>query len=166
MSAAVSKKSEPETVQVFVGDLRKYGLDEDTALWKRLFFKAVYLPFVRFSFKYVHIPAMGSIDCDGQMSWVETIIVTTDEDRANRASKDEFYCVRRYQMDKQIPEASLQCMGHHYPNSIIPDRYRRRVFPLTTKSMAEVIAEQKAIDTVSKRIDQLAARIRTTSHVT
>ena len=161
---------EDEEQEVFIGELRKYGVDKTTPWWERWFFRLIFLPFVRFAFKRMHIPAHGSVDTDGppqcpdcalpleghRFSWVETIIVTTDKHLADSASKDEFYCVRPYQRDDQLPEESLQHRGHVYPASIMPDRYRRRSYPITS---IPVVYERQIAQLV-ERVDQMRLKVK------
>ena len=118
------------------------------------------LPFVRFAFNRMHIPAHGAIDRDGRFSWVETVIVTFDKELADTASQDEFYCVRRYPINSGLPEESVQYKGHKYPNSVMPDRYRRIDHSLTVKPTREIEAERKAMAGLYQKVEGLGAKIR------
>ena len=137
--------------EVYLGEVRKYGIDAQTPWWERWFFRAVFLPFVRFSFKRMHVPAHGAVDKDGRFSWVETVIVTFDKERALAACGDEFYCVRTYSPDASLPRESLQHKGHSYPNSVMPDRYRRCTFPLTSAPVVGLTHLAQEIETLSRK---------------
>ena len=150
--------AEPETITV--GEVRKYGLDDTWPKWKHLFFRHIHLRYLRFCFKKLGIPALGSADKDGRFSWVEPIIFTHDADTAVAACQDEFYSVKTYNLDEQMPLASVQVTRRRYPNSVMPDRYRRLVHPLTVKSKREVEAERKAMATLYQKVEGLGAKIR------
>ena len=149
--------AEPETITV--GEVRKYGLDKTWPKWKHFFFRHFHLPYLRLCFKF-GIPALGSFDKDGRFSWVEPIIFTHNPDLAAVACQDEFYSVKTYNLDESMPLASVQVTRRRYPNSVMPDRYRRLVHPLTVKATREVEAERKALLGLYQKVEGLGAKIR------
>lgn len=137
--------------ELFYVGVRKYGLDASTPWWERWFFRGLYLPFVRLSFKYLHIPAQGSFYSDGSFSWVEHIGVATDEQSAREMCKGEFYVVHKLPVNGELPKESLQYKGHVYPKAMSPGRYRRRVFRFTAVRRKEVAMLQE----VNQRAEKL-----------
>lgn len=142
---------EPETEDVFLVDVRKYGLDESSPRWRRVFFENIYLPFLRFCFKWLKIPAQGTIHPDGSFSWVENIGVATEMETACAMCKGEFYRVSRLPLNDELPLESVQYKGHIYPKLAHPNRYNQRVFPLTVVKRADVDLIQK----VNAKLDKL-----------
>lgn len=146
----------PDVEEMFYVGLRKYGLDASAPWWERWFFRAVYLPFVRLSFKWLHIPAQGTLNADGSTSWVEHIGIATDIDSAREMCKGEFYAIQPLPVNGSLPEKSVQYKGHIYPRAMTPGRYRRRVFRLTAVRSKEVAMLQD----VDKQADRLLETAR------
>src|SRR5688572_27996081 len=119
-----------EQADLFYVGVRKYGLDKGTPWRERLFFRAIYLPFVRCSFKWLHIPAQGTYHPDGSFSWVENIGVATSEDIAREMCKGKFYDIRPIPLNGSLPKESIQYKGDIYPRAMSPGRYRRKAFRL------------------------------------
>lgn len=142
--------------ELFYVGVRKYGLDESSPWWERWFFRLVYLPFVRFAFKWMHIPACSDLHPDGSVSWVEHIGIATDEQSAREMCKGEFYVVHSLPVNGSLPKESLQYKGHVYPGSKTPARYIRRVFRLTAVRNKEVAMLQE----VNQRADKLLETVR------
>jgi hypothetical protein len=150
---------ESDVDELYLVTVRKYGLDANSPWWRRWYFRAVYLPFVRFSFKRMGIPACGSVDADGRFSWLEYITIATDEEAARARCDGEFYDFRKLPVNSSLPRESIQYKGHIYPHSTMPDRYRRRTFPTVT-SHAETIAEKKALAVANDTVDRLIMKAR------
>ena len=139
-----------EPAELFYVGVRKYGLDANTPWWERVFFRVVYLPFVRLSFRWLHIPAQGTLHEDGSFSWVEHIGIAADMKTAQEMCKGEFYVVHALPLNSGLPEDSLQYKGHVYPKSVVPDRYRRRTFPLTAQPLAHLAVLQQSVTKLRK----------------
>lgn len=145
-----------EQADLFYVGVRKYGLDEGTPWWERWFFRAVYLPFVRLSFKWLHIPAQGTYHPDGSFSWVENIGVATSEQMAREMCKGEFYDVRPIPLNGCLPEESIQYKKPVYPKAKSPMRYARRAFRLEAVRRKDVAMLQE----VEKRAENLLRTAR------
>lgn len=140
---------EPADEMFYVG-VRKYGLDATTPRWKQTFFRRVYLPFVRFCFKRLSIPAQGEIHADGSFSWVEHIGIATDRKTAEEMCKGEFYVIHTLPVNSPLPQESLQYKGQVYPKAVKPNRYNRRTFPLTAQPCDHLIALHQEIGKLRK----------------
>jgi hypothetical protein len=141
---------------LFYVGVRKYGLDKDTPWWERWFFRAIYLPFVRFAFKRLHIPAQGTYHEDGSFSWVENIGVATDEQAARDMCEGEFYEVRPIPLNGALPKESIQYKEPSYPRAKSPGKYARRAFRLEAVRRKDV----EMIREVEKRADRLLMTAR------
>lgn len=123
-----------QTEHVQVVTQRKYGLDETSPWWRKAFFRAVYLPFVRFSFKWIGIPAIDTKDASGEFCWHEIEGLFTDEEAAKLVCKGEFWKVTPLPLDAELPGESFQYGGRLYPQASQPRRYARQTFNLTALS--------------------------------
>lgn len=141
-----------ECNELFIVDVRKYQLDEGTPWYERAFFRAVYLPFVRFAHRYFHIPAQGTKHPDGSFSWVENIGIATSEAAAQEMCKGEFYKYTALPIDSGLPKESVHYKGHVYPNSIMPDRYRRRTFRYTPQPTEHLALLHESVTKLGKAL--------------
>lgn len=154
MVAAESSFKIPEVILV---SQRKYNLDENRPWWEKLYFRFVWMPVVRFGFKWMHIAGPAAMRPDGTIELIEQQGVYTDPLCAKSAMKNEFYCMKPLPLDTPLPETSFQYKGHRYPLSIMPDRYRRRTFPHTLVTQKSVELAQQ----VNKQLDSLLEVTRT-----
>lgn len=125
----------PTLEHVYHVSQRKYNIDSRSPWWQRWFFRLIYLPFVRFSFKYVHIPAMDEVEINGKkitFCWYEDEGVFRDKDCAVNACLGEFWRVKPLPVDRVFPVETAQYNGHWYPRAGKPDRYVRPTFELVT----------------------------------
>lgn len=143
MVAAESQFEVPEYDEIFLVSQRKYNLDASRPWWEKLFFWYLFLPFVRFAFKRMHVPAPGALepchlcancltglDCSKpKVVLIEQQGVYFDEGVANERCEDQFWGVKTLPLNTDLPSASVQYKGHRAPKSLMPDRYRRRHFP-------------------------------------
>lgn len=156
MVAEESRFEIPELEEVSLVSQRKYNLDEGRPWWEKMYFKYVWMPVVRFGFKKMNIAAPAAMKADGTIELIEQQGVYTDPLRAKAALKNEYYCIKLLPLNVALPEKSFQYKGHKYPLSIMPDRYRRRTFPLTTVTTKAVeLAKQ-----VNKELDSLLEATR------
>lgn len=145
-----------EQTDLFYVGVRKYGLDACSPWWEKLFFRAVYLPFVCFSFKWLHIPAQGTYHKDGSFSWVENIGVATSEEIAREMCQGEFYEVRPIPLNGCLPEESIQYKSPVYPRAKSPGKYARRAFRLEAVRRKDVAMLQE----VERSADRLLKTAR------
>lgn len=152
--ASPAPQLEPKAAELELVTVRKYGVDAASPWWRRWYFRGIYLPFVRWSFNHVGIPAQGSIDADGRFSWCEYICIATDEETARQACCGEFYEHHPLPVNSALPPESVQYSEQVYPKSTEPHRYGKQAFP-QVRSLADIAAERRVlsdIDEVSKRI--------------
>lgn len=151
MVAAEYQINEPELLAHVA--VRKNGLDASTPWWQQAYFRFVWRPFLRFSFHVFRIPAPHKMNADGSFEFLEGIGIATDEEIAEAMCKDEFYRVAWLPVNTGLPRESLQQhKGHRYPRSTMPDRYRRRTFPLTVAPVAGLAELGREIDKLSKAV--------------
>lgn len=145
MVAAESTFEIPVNEEIYLVSQRKYNLDPSRPWWQKVFFRCVFLPFLRFSFHRVKIGAPGAIEPCGQCNpcivggtcanpyivIIEQQCVCTDPQHAEDACTGEFYSWKPLPLNTALPDESVQYKGQRNPLSVLPDRYRRRTFPLT-----------------------------------
>lgn len=160
MVAAESRFEIPEQEEVTLVSQRKYNLDEDRPWWEKAYFRLIYLPVVRFGFKRMHIACPAAMKPDGTIELVEQQGVYTDPERAKAALKNEYYGTKQLPLDTPLPEKSSQYKGHKYPLSIMPDRYRRRTYPLVAQSQRQLNDIQKGVTEAIEQVDRIWANVR------
>ena len=151
MVAAEATFDVPESDEIFLVSQRKYNLDPDRPWWQRAFFHYVFLPFVRFAFQRMKIPAVGAIESDGSVIIIEQQGVYTDEQLARESCLNEFWSVKRLPLNYPLPSSSVQYRGHLAPLSVMPDRYRRRTQPLTLEPLGLLRQVDQQIDNLAKK---------------
>lgn len=138
---------------------RKYNIDEGCAWWRRAFFWYIYLPFVRFSFRHVHIPAMDEVEVSGKkltFCWYEDGGVFEDEGRANAACRNRFSRVKPLMKNRVYPwETAQQENSHTYPLADKPDRYLQPTFSLITKDRKQDERQSKELSHYIARLNQV-----------
>lgn len=149
----------PDLEEVHLVSQRKYNLDEDRPWWEIAFFGWIWLPVVRFGFKWMHIAAPSAMEPDGTIVLIEQQGCFTDRASADACCRDEFYSVKVLPLDEEFPEQSVQSMGHRAPKSVMPNRYRRPYFRSAAKRRAETVAEQESISVAIAKVDSLRARV-------
>lgn len=143
-----------EPVELFHVGVRKYGLDESSPWWRKLFFRAIFLPFNRFAFKRMKIPAMDKLEPDNSFSWFEHIGVFTERELADSACKGEFWQVTPLLVNASLPTESCQRSCHTFPKSAYPDRHNRRVFPLVVEPLGSIDAMGRAVTQLEQVLDK------------
>lgn len=103
--------------------VRKNGLDKTSPWWQQMYFRLVWLPFMRFSCKVFKIPAPEKMNADGSFTFIEGIGIATDEIYAEAMCKDEFYRVKPLPVNTALPRESVQWGSDTWPKSDKPDRY-------------------------------------------
>lgn len=133
MVAAESAFEVPQTDEIYLVSQRKYNLDPSRPWWQKAYFRYIFLTFVRLSFRYAGIAAAGAIESDGTVVIIEQqkVCTTKADAEALCRSQNEFWSWKPLPVDTELPTQSVQYKGHHNPLSVIPDRYRRRTFPVT-----------------------------------
>lgn len=151
MVAAESTFEVPQD-EAYLVSQRKYNLDPSRPWWQRAFFRCVFLPFVRFSFKYMKIPAAGAIEPDGRIVIIEQQGIYFHEGAAEEvcARENEFWQWKPILLNTEIPAESVQYQGARAPLSIMPDRYRRRSYPATTARISQLLELKETIQNISK----------------
>lgn len=169
-----------EQDEIFLVSQRKYNLDPHRPWWETAFFRYLWLPIVRFGFKWMHIAGPGAYEPCGKcetcvhkevcgqchnprIALIEQQGVFSDRANADKACKNEFYSVKALPLDTELPQVSIQYKGHRAPASVIPDRYRRRTFPYTAKPCAEVAAEQKGVEALIQQVDRMRAKLKSSA---
>jgi hypothetical protein len=142
----------PATEDVYLVSQRKYNLDPSRPWRERVFFRYLFLPFVRFAFTHMHVPAIGAVEPDGTVVIIEQQRICTDRQAAEALcrSKDEFWSWKPLPLDVTLPDASVQHKGHRNPLSIVPDRYRRRTFPVATAPTHQMAQVKRNLERIIK----------------
>lgn len=151
--------AEPEIVY-HVGH-RKYNIDKRCPWWQRAFFRWLYLPFVRFSYRYVHIPAMDEVEINGKkltFCWYEDGGVFDDEDQAKLACRNQFSRVKPIIKNRVYPWETAQANGHFYPLADKPDRYLKPTFELVVQNRKEVEKKDQKLAAALAKLNQVLDR--------
>lgn len=129
-AAAPAKVGIPNTV--FEAFQRKYNLDAGSPLWKRWFFRWVYLPFNRFCFFKLRLIPPDHVVCgrcgddkgkNGTLGWLERQGVFTQKWRAEQeAEKYAFGGVEPLAFETGEQDCTCQ------PRSIFPNSTARRKY--------------------------------------
>jgi hypothetical protein len=164
MASAASVKDwaivEPTPDDLIMVDVIKYGLDEGSEWWRVLYFRWLFLPILRFSFKWFRIPMPDARDADGRVSWREGIGIATDEATAKAMCKDEFYRWTPLPVNSALPRESMQYKEQVYPRSTKQDRYLKPAFPLAAVRRTGIDGILGAIRTLDARVERLTEQAR------
>lgn len=128
---------------VFAVSQRKYNIDTGSHWWQRLFFRCIYLPFNRFAFNWMHIPAMGEVSVTEKktvFSWYEAQGIFTSKEQAKAACHGEFFDIRQFPLNGVLPDESVHG-GHDYPKAGSPDRYAKPSFELVATPRKQIERE-------------------------
>ncbi len=150
MVAVESSFEIPEQDEVSLVSQRKYKPDPSRPWWERLFFQWIWLPFNRFSIKVMNIGALAGVDAEGNLFMLEEEGVYLDDEVAQKNCKGEFWCVKKIPLNMSFPGETVQYKGHVYPRSIMPDRYRRRTYPIAPAPVCQLAQIKKRFETISK----------------
>jgi hypothetical protein len=152
--------TQPSEVVYHVGQ-RKYNIDARCPWWQQWFFRHIYLPFNRFAFKYVHIPAMDEVEINGKrltFCWYEDEGVFDDEHQADNACQGEFWRVKPILKNRVYPARTAQRTGHRYPRAGKPDRYTKRTFALIVKDRKQDEQERSTLAETLSQLNQVLDR--------
>lgn len=147
MVAVESQFDIPLTDEIYLVSQRKYNLDENRPFWEIAFFRLIWLPVVRFGFKWMHVPAPSAMDSEGRVTLIEQAGAYSELAMAEARCENEFFSVKCLPFDVDMPNLSVQYKGHRTPLSTMPDRYRRRTFPIT-------IAPDHQMQEVKRNLEQ------------
>lgn len=146
----------PEQDEISLVSLRKYANELDLRWWERWYLYAIWLPVVRFGFKRMHIAGPSAMRPDGTIEFIEQVGAYADEATAmaahrnnpqSRFSPDRYYA-KPLPFGTPLPDESVQYKGHKAsPGAVIPDRYRRRTFPVT-------VAPEHQMQEVKRNLEQ------------
>lgn len=156
-SLVAAELPRPALTEVHHVSQRKYNIDSRSPWWKRAFFRFVYLPFNRFAFKYMHIPALDEVEISGRtmtFCWYEDEGVFEDGDAADAACLGEFWRVKRMAFNRVYPPETAQRNGHRYPRAKKPNRYLVPTYELAIVPRQE----QEAIKAELKRLNEILDR--------
>jgi len=130
--------------------VRKNGLDADSPWWQRWYFRFIWRPFLRFSFKAFQIPAPHKMNADGSFTFLEGVGIATNLECADAMCKDECYRVAALPVNVGLPRESIQYEPHTYPRSRIPDRYKRRAFTYAATPTHQMADLKRTLENISK----------------
>lgn len=151
MVAAEARFEAGELTEIYLVSQRKYNLDPSCPWWQKAWFRYVFMPFVRFSFRRMKCAAPAALEPDGRIALIEEQGVYTDRQAAEAACQGEFWQVKPLPVDSPLPCETIQYKGHRYPQSVMPDRYRRRTFPLTAIPLFQLKRLQTYLDDINKK---------------
>jgi hypothetical protein len=154
---AAAKLQRPALTTVHHVSQRKYNIDSRSPWWKRAFFRWIYLPFNRFAFIHLNIPALDEVEINGKkltFCWYEDEGIFEDEHAADAACLGEFWRVKPMDLNSVYPPSTAQRNGHRYPRAKKPDRYLKPTWDLMTVSRKEQEAIQAEVRRLSRLYDQ------------
>lgn len=110
----------------------KQRLDRTAPVWKKLVFYGIYLPFVRFCYFRLHIPAISGIDRDGRCFWMEHEGGFTAEWQALQACERHGWFYHELPLDDAPLAAAtiIPTANQQHPTSPAWDRYAAANQPL------------------------------------
>lgn len=152
----------------------KYGLDKTSPWWRRLFFRAIFLPVNRYARK-LGIPALGALepepakcptcgaDVPGErFSWVEDQGTFTETDNARAACQAEFWRVRKSPLNVELPAASCEFACAEYPKG--SRRFRHgKTMGLALKPIEEIQGESHNVTAAIEQVDRLREKVKAAS---
>jgi len=153
MVAAESRFELPECEELSLVTRIWYDLSPDRPWWQRFYFRRIYLPFVRFSYRRMGIAAPSAMLPDGTILFRDVQGLYTDESAAEDAcrSEDRFWSHRAIPVDQPLDKGNFQYKGRRrYPASTMPDRYRRRPFPILSAPLGDLVVLKHNLENISK----------------
>jgi hypothetical protein len=119
------------------------------------------MPFVRFAFKRMSIPAVDAVEIEGKVErlcWNEIQGIYTDKDRADLSCMGRFWCVRPIPLDLPLPDDTAQYGGHYYPRADKPERFGKPSFRLIAKDRVKDEREQRTLAETLTYLNQVLDR--------
>lgn len=111
---------------------RKYGVDAGSPWWQRWYFRFVYLPFLRFSFKRFKIPAAKEVTIEGKrvtFSWFEDQGIFETKEQAEAACLGPMWSYKKLPLNRLLAkESSKYDGGDVYPRADKPERFVKPYF--------------------------------------
>lgn len=117
----------------------KRGIDQGSPWWKQWYFDWVYMPFVRFSFKYFHVPAPKQAEVEARVetlpdgvittittttfSWFEDQGIFDSPERAEAACLEPSWGYKPMPLNRLLPRESVKYGGKIYPRADKPLRH-------------------------------------------
>jgi hypothetical protein len=141
----------PERDEVFLVSQRKYNLDPSRPWWEKVFFNRVWLPLNRFAFKRMGIGGPAGADRNGDVFLIEEQGVYTDEELAKQSCEGPYWSVKPLPVDSPLPAESFQYKGHKYPQSVMPDRFRRRVDRLGAVQVSQLVEVTRRLRKINEK---------------
>lgn len=128
----------------------KHSPDAIAPWWERLYFRLIFRPFLRFSFRVFHVPTPDTLKADGSVSWFEHVGVFSTYLEADRACVTEFYVVTPLALGIPLPEQSCQRGGQTRPRATKPFRQIVPVFPLVPAQSRQLSELREKLQNISK----------------
>ena len=142
---------------VFLVAQWKYELDSRCKWWQCWWFKYVFLPLVRFSFRYVKIPPVTEATAEGDKvtcSWYEIEGVFADRDAADLACLGRYWSYKPLPFGRLLPPESAQYGTTVFPRAKNPrNRQQPQRLALVLKDRTREERDQR---TLSQYIQQLS----------
>jgi hypothetical protein len=111
----------------------KYDVDASSPWWKKLYFHAIFLPFLRFSWFVIGLVPPHRKEPDGSLSWKEDEGFYFNLDVAHHhAAKYPYGGISIVRVDASEPDETVTDRSY-FPNSMARERYAQRLSRLTTE---------------------------------
>lgn len=128
--------SSPIEREVWPVRARKYGIDDRSPWYRKWYFKLIYLPFLRFSFKYMKIPATKEVTVEGKkvtFSWWEDQGIFETREQAEAACLGPMWSYKKLPLNRLLAKESAKYDGGDvYPRADKPERFVRPSFEIMT----------------------------------
>lgn len=127
----------------------KYELDSRCTRWQCWWFKYIFLPIVRFSFRRVGIPPVTEVTAEGgkiTCSWYEIEGVFADADEADLACLGRYWSYKRFPFGRLLPPESAQYGTTIFPRAKNPrNRHQPQRLALVVKDRIKEEQEQRTL---------------------
>lgn len=148
--------SSPVEREVWPVRARKYGIDDRSPWYRKWYFRFVYLPFLRFSFKYMKIPATKEVTVEGKkvtFSWWEDQGIFETREQAEAACLGPMWSYKKLPLNRLLAKESAKYDGGDvYPRADKPERFVRPSFEvMTPRSLPDQI--NQSVKKLSRILD-------------
>lgn len=155
----------PQPRDIFKVAQWKWGIDEGSPRWRRIFFDWVFLPFLSFSYKLgVPTPTERIIESDSHGNtrithrWFEDEGSFDYEEQADAGCLDEHWGYTRLPHGRLMPPGSGQYGGTIFPRKKNPRKWAKRVFPFIIKDRKQDEQKDQTLAETLTRLNQVLDR--------
>ena len=156
------RHAQPSTDDLYLVIQWKDRPDKKAPWWQHWYYDHIYVPFLRFSFKYFKVPRakQTSITSDDQgrvttvFSWFENGGVYDTPEQADVACVDEFDGYKNVPRNRCTPRDSAEYGVVIFPRSKKPKRWARPTMSLVVKDRAKEQEDQQTLKECLHRLNR------------